>query len=418
MSLPQTRPLFRREVIEFQQHTRQWGRVVPLQPVPARITFWLIISAVAAVAAFLSTTTYSRKQLVVGYLTPLSGSARIFAPREGIIRAVRVTQGQVVQEGEPLFTIAVPQIAADGTDVNASVLASLRQQQQSLAQQIAADQERGESEAHLLVGKIANLQTELARMSTQLLIQRARITLAQQLVAAAQKLAPRGLISNVEQHQRESDVLQQTLNLNNMLQKQTEQQVQLSQAQFELKTLPTVTKGKLQTLRSSLADTEQRIAEVSGRSAYVVRAPISGRVSMLQASAGARADPKNLLAQIVPANAALQAELFIPQQAIGFVKTGQDVRIHYDAFPYQQFGAYHGRIVSVSQTIVTPQDAAGPLALTGTAYRAVARLARPDVDAYGKRVALQPDMVFHAYVILNRQTLVDWLLDPLWSARG
>lgn len=203
-----------------------------------------------------------------------------------------------------------------------------------------------------------------------------------------------------------------------MLQKQTEQQVQLSQAQFELKTLPTVTKGKLQTLRSSLADTEQRIAEVSGRSAYVVRAPISGRVSMLQASAGARADPKNLLAQIVPANAALQAELFIPQQAIGFVKTGQDVRIHYDAFPYQQFGAYHGRIVSVSQTIVTPQDAAGPLALTGTAYRAVARLARPDVDAYGKRVALQPDMVFHAYVILNRQTLVDWLLDPLWSARG
>lgn len=418
MSVPQTRPLFRREVIEFQQHTRQWGRVVPLQPVPARVTFWLIVSAIVAVAIFLVTTSYARKQLVTGYLTPVSGTAPIFAPKEGVIRAVSIAQGQRVHAGEPLFTIAVPQIAADGTDINATILSSLQQQKKSLSRQIAADQARGESEAHLLMQKIINLRTELSRIGTQMLIQRARITLAQQLVAAGQKLVPRGLISSVEQHQREADVLQQTLNLNDMLQKQTEQQVQLSQTEFELKTLPTVTEGKLQTLRSSLADTEQRIAEVRGRSAYVVRAPISGRISMLQASIGARADPKHLLAQIVPGNTPLQAELFIPPRAIGFIKAGQDVRIHYDAFPYQQFGAYHGRVVSVSQTIVTPQEAAGPLALSQSAYRAVVRLARPDIDAYGKRVALQPDMLLHAYVILNRQTLVDWILDPLWSARG
>ena len=29
---PARRPLFRKEVIEFQQQNRQWGRVVPLQP--------------------------------------------------------------------------------------------------------------------------------------------------------------------------------------------------------------------------------------------------------------------------------------------------------------------------------------------------------------------------------------------------
>ena len=139
---------------------------------------------------------------------------------------------------------------------------------------------------------------------------------------------------------------------------------------------------------------------------------------MLQASVGARADPRRLLAQIIPGNTPLQAELFIPPRAIGFVKPGQDVRIHYDAFPYQQFGSYHGRILSVSQTLVTPQDATGPLALSGPAYRAVVKLARPDIVAYGKQVSLQPDMLFHAYVILNRQKLLDWVLDPLWSARG
>ena len=205
MSVPQTRSLFRQEVIEFQQHTRQWGRVVPLQPLSVRITFWLILSAVAAVVVFVAVTGYSRKQQVTGYLTPVSGSASIFAPKEGVIRAVRVAQGQTVREGEPLFTIAVPQIAADGTDVNATILASLRQQKQSLVRQIIAEQTREKSEAHLLTGKIADLRTELSRTTTQLLIQRARIALSQQLVAAAQKLKSRGLISNVEQHQRKSD---------------------------------------------------------------------------------------------------------------------------------------------------------------------------------------------------------------------
>ncbi|MFC7538478.1 HlyD family efflux transporter periplasmic adaptor subunit [Siccirubricoccus deserti] len=78
---------------------------------------------------------------------------------------------------------------------------------------------------------------------------------------------------------------------------------------------------------------EQRTAEVNGRRAYIIRAPISGRVSSLQASVGQLADPRRLQLQIVPGESALQAELFIPARAIGFVELGQRVRILYDAFP-------------------------------------------------------------------------------------
>ena len=44
-------------------------------------------------------------------------------------------------------------------------------------------------------------------------------------------------------------------------------------------------------------------------------------------------------------------------------------------------------------------------------------LERPDIDAYGKRIPLQPDMLLKADIILERRTLVDWLLNPLLSAR-
>jgi membrane fusion protein len=122
----------------------------------------------------------------------------------------------------------------------------------------------------------------------------------------------------------------------------------------------------------------------------VIRAPSSGRVSTLQATAGQNADPQRLQLEIIPEDSVLQAELFLPARAVGFVETGQAVRILYDAFPYQHFGAYRGRVVKVSQTILTSADAAGPIKLNEPAYRVTAVLERPDIDAYEERIHAAP----------------------------
>jgi membrane fusion protein len=186
---------------------------------------------------------------------------------------------------------------------------------------------------------------------------------------------------------------------------------------FSLRQLPTLMEQKVQNLRNDLATTEQRIAEIKGRGAYVIRAPTAGRVSTMQATVGQSADPQRLQLEIIPEDATLRAELFLPARAIGFVEAGQRVRIMYDAFPYQHFGAYDGRVVNVSQTILTSSDAAGPIKLHEPAYRVIAALERPDIDAYGKTVALQPDMLLKADVILEKRSLMSWLLNPLRSVR-
>jgi membrane fusion protein len=161
---------------------------------------------------------------------------------------------------------------------------------------------------------------------------------------------------------------------------------------------------------------EQRIAEASGRRAYVVRAPIAGRVSALQATVGQPADPRRLQLSIVPEGGTLQAELFVPTRAVGFVRTGQEVRILYDAFSYQHFGTHRGRIVRVSQTILTPGDATGPVALAEPAYRVTATLERQTVDAQGEAMPLQPDMLLRADIILDRRPIMEWILGPLLGA--
>jgi membrane fusion protein len=230
-------------------------------------------------------------------------------------------------------------------------------------------------------------------------------------------LREKGLISEPEYRQRELAALDQKQKLSSLNQQLATQQNQLTETSYSLEQLSTVMEGKLQSVRSELATTEQRIAEVSARRAYVIRAPAAGRVSTLQATVGQFVDPHRLQMEIIPNEEVLQAELFVPTRAIGFIRPGQHVRILYEAFPYQQFGAYSGRVSKVSQTILTKSDASGPIELKEPAYKVTAALDRPDVDAYGKKIPLQADMLLRADIILEKRTLLRWLLDPLLSVR-
>jgi membrane fusion protein len=224
-------------------------------------------------------------------------------------------------------------------------------------------------------------------------------------------------MAEVEFKRRQMDVLEQKQNLSALQQQLAARTNQLTENRYSLQQLPTVMAGKIQSLRGELAATEQRIAEVGGRRAYVVRAPAAGRVSTLQATIGQYADSRRLQMEILPNESVLQAELFVPTRAVGFVKPGQAVRILYEAFPYQQFGTYSGRVSKISQTILTKSDVSGPIELREPAYRVTATLDRPEVDAYGKKIPLQADMLLKADIMLEKRSFMKWLLDPLLSVR-
>jgi membrane fusion protein len=409
--------LFRQEAIDFQRLNREWGQVAQLQPLSTKIFAWFITAATAIVIAVLFVGQYSRKETVVGYLTPTSGTSKIFVPQRGTIREVQVIEGQQVHEGQTLLTIDTDQIAASGLDVNATMLDTLRSQKGLLARQIAAEEEREKSERERLTAMINGFGVEISQLQAQLKIQGERIRVEEEFVASATELKKQGYMADADYKRRQQAFLEQKQNLNSLNQQLAARQNQLTETRYSLQQLPTVMAGKIQVLRSELATTEQRITEISGRRAYVIRAPTEGRVSMLQATVGQFADPRQLQMEIVPTDSVLQADLFVPTRAIGFVQPGQQIRILYDAFPYQQFGAYRGRVLNISQTILTRSDTSGPIELKEPAYRVTAALDRPDVDAYGKKIPLQADMLLRADIILEKRSLISWLLDPLLSVR-
>jgi len=412
-----TTQLFRQEAVEFQHARQQWGDVAALQPLSTKVLTWFLTASVVALVAFGAFAGYVRKETAIGYLTPTRGTAKIFVPRAGTIRQVHIEEGEIVREGQPLLVIDTDQIASDGFDVNLSLLDTLLSQKQFLSKAIDAEEKRADAEHERLSSVAKGLQFEISQLEIQLKLQRERLDVAKSDLDAGEQLRSKGILTTIELRRRQMGALEQQQTLSAIEQQISAKKNQLTEAQSSLNQLPTVMAQKVQIMRNDLSATDQRIAEIKGRRAYVIRAPVSGRVSTLQATVGQNAHPQRLQLEIIPDEAALHAELFVPTRAIGFVEAGQPVRLLFDAFPYQHFGTYRGQIVSVSQTILTGNDSRGPIKLNEPAYRVIASLERQDIDVHGKRIALQPDMLLRADILLERRSLLDWLLNPLRSVR-
>jgi hypothetical protein len=107
----------------------------------------------------------------------------------------------------------------------------------------------------------------------------------------------------------------------------------------------------------------------------------------------------------------LQADLYAPGKAVGFIRRGNAVLLRYQAFPYQSFGHYHGTVAEVSRIPLTASrmDGAGP------AYRITVELDSQSVAAHGERQALQAGMLAQADVLQETRRLYEWALAPLFG---
>jgi membrane fusion protein len=406
-----TRPaLFRQEAIDFLRQRHSWGEVVSLQPLSSTILSWALAGVVVLILCFLSLAQYARKETVIGYLTPTLGTAKIFVPQQGFIKEVKVKEGQEVTEGDPLLTVVTSQITANGNDVNATVLAVLAQQREVVERQIAAEERRAASEHDGFASTTKGIEGEIVQLEEQRKIQNERLELSESFVSSGATLTKSGVLAPIELKRRQQAALEQQQSVVSLDQQITARRTQLNDTRHKLEQLPGVVAERIRVLRNDLASIEQRVAEVSGRQAYVIKSPTSGRVSTLQATVGQIADPRQMQLEIIPIDAHLQAELFFPTRAFGFVRPGQQVRILYDAFPYQKFGAYRGSVTTVSHTILTGTETTGPITLKEPAYRVTAILEQSDINAYGRKV-------LKADVILEQRSLMRWLLDPVLSAR-
>lgn len=171
----------------------------------------------------------------------------------------------------------------------------------------------------------------------------------------------------------------------------------------------------------TLYNFEKELTQAKEYTDYAIRSPINGTISVLIANVGDRVTEDGALASIIPKDAKLEGQLFVPTSKAGFVRPGQKVLISYHAYPYQRFGLYEATVRLVDKSIINSQDlktVAFPIKLDEAIYRVIVTLQKQTINIYGKPYPLLAGMLFDAVIVGEKRRIWQWIMDPIYSLKG
>jgi membrane fusion protein len=369
----------------------------------------LLTAIVVAFGGFIACGHYARKETVDGFLEPDRGVIRVFPQRGGVISDVRVAPGQSVARDDVLFEVADLQSLADGSDADRELLIRYDNDRAALVamrERMALDAQR------------VTLEQQVVALEQLGVVQSEQVALADQQLDALRTLRDRGALPTLEWLARLGAYLQVREKLATTQQMRKRLDGELASVTARLREAPLEHAQRLADVDSRASAVAQSEVAVRARRNFDVRAPVNGRVVTVLRRVGDRASPLDVALTIIPADSTLIGRLLIPTSAIGFITPGQEVRIRFDAFPYQHFGVFPGVIREVARGVLFSGDGLGPLRVTRPAYPATIALGGQSMVADKRDVPLQSGMLFSADIVLEQRTILEWLIEPLLAMRG
>jgi membrane fusion protein len=419
-----SKQLFRQAALDNRQ--AKWlGDIILMRPLSFSVLTACAGLSAATVLAFLFWGSYTKRSTVAGQLIPDTGLLKIYAPQAGVLLKKNVVEGQAVRQGDVLFVLSSERQSSTQGNTQAAISSQVESRQQSLRDEMRKTERLQQEERAGLVKKIAAIEIEHLNVVSQLDGQKSRVKLAEDGVSRAQQLLSQHFISQEQLQQKQADLLDQQNRLQTLERDQLSLGRELSGQQNDLATLPLRHQNQMAQMARMLTSTSQELTESEARRSLSITAPESGIATAVAVDAGQAVDSNKPMVSIVPRGARLQADLYAPSKAIGFIKPGDAVLLRYQAYPYQKFGHATGSVLTVSKTALPANEINSGLASASQAgaggepmYRITVKLNAQTVNAYGKAQALQAGMLLEADVLQEKRRLVEWVLEPLYSLTG
>ena len=173
------------------------------------------------------------------------------------------------------------------------------------------------------------------------------LALAQKTFDANQSLKNDKVIADIEYRNESSKLINKKLTLpqinsaiisNESL--QNEKQKEIMELENTIAQQKSIFSQSLNTFKSQVDDWKKK---------YLLIAPVAGKITFatfLQENQHLQAN--QIICFINPGNAEYYAEVYIPQNNFGKVKTGQEVLLKFAAYPFQEYGSIKGKIDFIS----------------------------------------------------------------------
>lgn len=340
-------------------------------------------------------------------LAPRVGADPVRALRRGIIEQVNLVEGQMVKEGDKLFVIRSEQTGEQSADLR-TIETELKSANDSLL--LAADKFRSQQQAN--TEERTRLSGQIEHLERMVELKSGELKLAQEVADSYTQLRREGLAGATISKEKQTEVSRLSGQIEQYRNEQRDTRAKLEKLandeelqrneyrERERQLQENIAKNKIQ-----LANRGQWVANNQGTQ-FATTAPCSGTILKLHVKTNAAlVGEGDVLCELACNSERLQAELKIPQNGAGRVKTGQGVKLLYDSFPYQQFGVKFANVRWISPTTSTPE------------FRAIADIDDTSINVLGQPTLLKAGMGGRAEVVIAKRSLISIAFDPIRQLR-
>ncbi len=332
---------------------------------------------------------------------------------------------ETAQQGDQ--TLKTPTIAWSD-----DILEPLRQREQSV---LAADINQLQAQTLSIDAQADVKRSELKRLTNTIAAQSTLVATLQRRVDMRDGLAKTGVESKAS-----------VIDAQEVLQRETAilvgEKGQLGDAESAIKSL---TADRNKQIHGFIDDNTQRRAEANKQyqdfSERLVKARNRLKHMTLTAPADGTVQASSVytigqvltagqeIMRIVPSDAKLEVEAYLPNKDLGFVEVGQEVTVKVESFPFTRFGMLTGRVKHLARDAIPLPEAAqleGNPALSNSSatfagaqrtqnlvFPITISIDKPELIVDGKSVPMSPGMTVSAEIKTGNRRILEYVFSPL-----
>jgi membrane fusion protein, adhesin transport system len=373
-------------------------------------------------------------------IVPYSDVQVIQSAEAGVLRALHVRQGELVEEGQLLmeldptysasdldqqrtraqtYAVRIARLTAeiDGTEflvttteADASVIRSERQLFEARRRELHSELDVLERQREQRLEEIEEKKVELAAAEQTLALVQSEIALMQPLVE--RRLEPETTLlalrqRDVDWRSREAAAWSGLRRLATSIQ-EIDERVTTVRTRFRSTAL-----AELTLATAELAELKTRMPALSERVARAqLKSPLRGIVNQIKLTTiGGVAQPGEALVEIVPVDGSLLVEAYMRPSDIAFIYPGQAAIIKVTAYDFARYGGLSGQITRIGAGAVRRPDRDEEVFVVEITTDATL------TDADGTALEIVPGMIAEVDILAGRKTVLQYITQPIVKVR-
>ena len=366
---------------------------------------------------------FTRRINVTGEIISLPHAITIFAPQQGFITKKWPEAGDLIKKGERLYQIDVSRTTSSGNVSERSV--------EAINHQIALTENIIERLAENKATTLKNLQNQLEKYRIAHEKSQRLITDSGNGVKDMRKSMTnysdylrKGLITQ-EQFANQRYLFYQQQNAWQGLNTQAIQEaLQISALESELLTKGIEYDNQISQYQYQRSDLKRQLAEVNASGSLFITAPSDGKIESMSVTEGQMVAQGDSLAQLMPASSTrYYLMLWIPDTSVPYLHPGDGINLRYEAFPFEKYGQFPGRILSISNVSASFQEMGKYNSIPRTDgviapyYKVIVALEQGRFSYQGKPLTLASGMKAQATLFLEKRPIWQWMLSPYYDLK-